>query len=307
RDQGQNQLVQGRGQIYLITQAFLQYHMRRWGLPGNLRCLVRMWPLSESDPELFSLGQLEIVTLEQDQLSILSCNPDQKREAGKILVYANLAKTIAQWRINQPDLKVESGIWDMRQRRAVRLGYIKASDGVLLSDGTHTPGRSYINGADELVLADSPLGGYELQAFTDYLPAQQKLPIKVSFNRASLDYNRQYLQRLYPGQDTVEAVFAVYLNRAAKLGPVQADKLAGFLDGRLEGQYSRLEILSAVRILADLGLCHYEKSGSISAIIHSEAEISAYSLSGTPYYMEGVAEKEILSAWETHMSRVLGW
>jgi hypothetical protein len=276
-------------------------------MPENLRYLVRMWPLLGPDQDLLNLSQLEIITLEQDQQPNFYHHPGLDSDDGQVWVYANLAKTVEEWHANRPGLHIESGLKDMSQRRAVHRRYISASAGVLLSDGTHTPGRTYVNTIDELVLADSPLGLYELAAFTDYLPARQELRIGVAFDRASLDYNRKYLQRLYPDQDTVDAVSTCYLHHAAKLGAVQPDGLVSAIGKLLEGQYSRSEILATLRILADLGLCRYEKSGSISAIILSEAEISAHSMAGTPYHMEGLAEKEILSAWEMQLSRVLGW
>jgi single-stranded-DNA-specific exonuclease len=303
----QNQLASGRGGIYLITRAFLQYYLRGRAMPENLRYMVRMWPLYGPDHDLSNLNQMEIITLEQDQQPIFYHHPGLDTDAGRVWVYANLAKTVEAWQTNRPGLHIESGLKDMSQRRAVHRHHISASAGGLLSDGTHTAGRTYINTIDELVLADSPLGLYELAAFTDYLPARQELRIGVAFDRASLDYNRKYLQRLYPDQDTVDAVRTCYLHHAAKLGAFQPDGLVNAIGGLLAGQYSRSEILATLRILADLGLCRYEKSGSISAIILSEAEISAHSMAGTPYHMEGLAEKEILSAWEMQLSRVLGW
>jgi single-stranded-DNA-specific exonuclease len=303
----QSQLDQGKPRIYLITQAFLQYYLRGQDMPKNLRYVVRMWPLSDPDPDLSRLGQLQIVTLAQAQRPLFFSNPGPDGTASRVLVYANRPTTIEQWQANRPALWVEAGLQDMKQRRAVRQLYISSRAGGLIIDGTHTPGSPYIDTIDELVLADSPLGLYELARFADYIPAGQEISIGVSFDRTSLDYNRSYLQRLYPDQAAVEAVLAGFMHSAATQVPTQNDRLVQLMSGRLKGKYSGLTIRAALRILADLGLYRYDKSGSISAINLSEAEIKAHSLASTPYYMEGVAEQDILTAWEMQLSSALGW
>ena len=302
----QKQLAQGAGMVFLITRSFLQYFQNSFSLPANLRFMVRMWPIAGQDEDLLNLGNCDIETIERmDKFSLYRSREIADR--GRVVVYANLSKTVNHLNNHHPGINIESGLMDMRQRRAVRKLYMGNAKGVLLSDGTHTAGWPHISEIDEIILADSPLGWYELASVTDYLSSSEGLRIGVTFEKTSLEYNRDFLNRLYPNIDTVQEFLSYYIKYTPGSSRVKVDELVSNIGIHLNKKYSRLEILSALRILADLGLCRFEKSGSIIAINFVNAENSATNICNTPYYLEGLAEKQVLTEWEMKLNNSLVW
>ena len=303
----QNQLAHGVGKVFMITRAYLDYCQQHLNLPANLRYMVRMWPAATPDPYLAGVENMEIETIEPVKKVTLCHSPGLDAREGRVMVYANLPATVKHFKNNYPEIRVESGLIDMRQRRSIRREYLADKGGILLSDGTHTAGWNQVRAFDDMILADSPLGLYELAAFTDCLTWGQELRIGVSFTRPNLEYNRNYLQRLYPDVNVVNEVEAYFRQNGSRKGRVRADEMLANLNMNTGKHYSRLEMLSILRILADLGLCRFQKSGSIMAINCEGAGKPVESLRNTPYYLEGLAEKQVFNDWEMLLNKELEW
>ncbi|MDD4802410.1 MAG: hypothetical protein PHF24_05645, partial [Syntrophomonas sp.] len=302
-----NQLIKGTGKVFPITQPLLDYFLNRYDLPLNLRYVIRLWPLDIIGADPLNNNQLEIMTIRDKFNHILYHRKEIPIISARYFVYANLAKTINTWREKYPYLKAEAGLKDMKQRRAVRREFIEAGTGILVSDGTHTSGWSGFGSVDEVILADSPLGSYELTPLRDWLPNNNEVKIGVAFDRTSIERNQKYLHQLYPDADTVQEVFDFYKDNKARLRSVSIDELSGKINSGLHRKYSRLNILSIVRILADLGLCRFEKSGSIMAINPLNNNNSLSSIIDSPYYREGLAEKKALLEWENKLKNSMVW
>jgi len=116
-----------------------------------------------------------------------------------------------------------------------------------------------------------------------------------------------YLRRIYPESIIVQTLIDYCLQECRRLGKEDVDKLVDRVGQHYKRQYSRLEILAVMRILADLGLCRFEKSGSIMAINSMEAARKSFDICKSPYYLEGLAEKQILADWEMELNRYLVW
>jgi hypothetical protein len=80
------------------------------------------------------------------------------------------------------------------------------------------------------------------------------------------------------------------------------DLLAG-LSKPLKREMSRLDLMPTLHILADLGLCQFQKSGSIMAITFISTDNVALQLDLSPYYWEGQKEKELLERWQQSMEK----
>ncbi|MEA4925600.1 MAG: single-stranded-DNA-specific exonuclease RecJ [Syntrophomonadaceae bacterium] len=309
KDLGLNRLIKGLGKVFLLTDAFLRYYRRRFELPGNLRQVVRMWPASsgKTDDYLSNYNHIQVDTWEQSTPLLFYRSREITDLQGNIWVYANKSKTVDYWNHNFAEISVESGIADMMQRRAVRQIYAAGNGGIILSDGTHTAGGAYIGSINRMILADPPLGLYEMAAFTDYLPVQTEIRVGVAFAPSDLGYNHRYLERLYPHRDTVDGVFKLLSRYRAVSSKIKTDYITAQIEIDSHHRFNRLEILSALRILADLDLCRFEKSGSIMAIYSDSAEKSLTHIGDTPYYLEGLAEKKILAYWERELNKALVW
>jgi len=303
----QNQLARGEGKVFLITMPFLDYLQNEVGLPDNLRYVVRMWPRADQDGHLSNHDHLELETLEQTAQLSLYRSGEIAPNKGHILIYANQSRTIRHWNDKYSIIAVESGIVEMSQRRAVRRMFSAGTSGIMLCDGTHTAGWPYTSEIDEMILADSPLGLYEMASFTDYMPAGQEMRVGVSFEKTDLTFNRKYLDRLYPDIDTVNTVMNLFMQYEDSRCGLEIDELISRTSKDGNRKYTRLEILSILRMLADLDLCRIEKSGSIRAIYSEDVEELVSKIGNTPYYREGLAEKQILADWEMELNKALVW
>ena len=303
RIQLQNQLARGVGKVFMITRAFLHYYQNHFNFPANLRYIVRMWPGAEDFPVA---ENVETETIEPAPKFTFYRSPGLAATQGRVLVYANLPKTVKLLKNNYPKIRVESGLMEMRQRRAIRREYLVDNGGVLLSDGTHTAGWNHIRAFDEMILADSPLGLFELAAYTDYLTGGGELRIGVAFEKGSLEYNRNYLQHLYPNIEVIKGVMT-YLRQNGDRQGVKMDGMPANLNMNTNKKQARLEMLSALRILADLGLCRFRKSGSIMPINREDTDSLLDIIGNSLYYLEGIAEKEVLNDWEMLLNKGLEW
>jgi len=305
-DEGVRQLRQGAARIFLTTQPFWQYYLARFEIPEQLRLLIKLWAESSLESQAEVPVAREYVHWELPREGIFLHQGLADHEAGTTVIYANRVETCRNYSEKYPCFPVEAGLKDMNARRMRRLDFWRLAKSGLISDGTHTPGRPYIERLDRLILADSPLGFYELAAWTDYLDRGQTLSVKVAFGPDRLEQNRRYLRRLYPPAGTVEDVLVAY-----RQIPVNTEvpilQLAEEIRNHLGGQHTLLEIRTTLRIAADLGLCRYEKSGSIMATKLLECSQPTQDWESSPYVMEGIAETKILADWEQELSRTMGW
>ncbi|NMC27223.1 MAG: hypothetical protein GYA42_03655, partial [Syntrophomonadaceae bacterium] len=300
------QLRQGAGRIFLTTQSFWQYYLARFELPDRLHLVVKLWSDSSLEGRAEEPGGREYVRWDLPREAICLRHGPADREAGTTVIYANRAETVRNYIGKYPHFPVEAGLKDMNTRRLRRRDFWRSAQSGLISDGTHTPGRPYIDRLDRLMLADSPLGFYELAAWTDYLERGQSLTVEVAFGPDRLERNRRYLRLLYPPAVRMEAVLEVYrqLYAGTEVHILQA---AETIHSHLGGQHTVLEIRTALRIAADLGLCRYEKSGSIMATKLLECSQPIEDWESSPYVMEGIAEYKILADWEQELSKTMGW
>lgn len=298
---------QGTNRVYITTLSYLHYYHLRFEMPENLRYIVRLWSTSRAGSFWDGLKRLEV---EDWQLAKVAIHPGSdflERSQGKTVMYANLAASVSYYREKYPLAHVESGLADPQARRKIRLDYLQDGEKLLISDGTHTPGRPYLSQLEKIVLADSPLGHYELAAWTDYLPSAQEMAVEVTFNREKLEYNRNYLRRLYPPVEVIEAVLSAYRGFSGSEAAIPAQQLGVSISRQLGGKYTGMEILASLRIAADLGLCRFEKSGSIMAAKQLRDHDQHLDSEASPYLLEGKAELEMLADWELELNRAMGW
>lgn len=304
---GLNQLSQGAGKVFLITDAFLHYVCRKFKLPDNLRYVVQMWPTSGEHDILSQYSHITMDSVGQNPPMFFYRTQGLASLGGNVWVYANKAKTVRYLSDKLSGISVESGLSDMIKRRAVRRAYAAGAGGVILTDGTHTAGGAYIGSISQIILADPPLGLYEMASFTDYMPVEAEVSVGVAFAPSDISNNHRYLERLYPSQDKVDGLLKLFWRYTTRQPKIRTENLTAQIEIDSQHQFDRLEILSVLRILADLGLCGFEKSGSIMAIYSDSAGKSLCNIGDSPYYQEGLAEKKILAEWEMKLNKSLVW
>ncbi len=303
---GQDQLTRGVDKVFVTTESFMQYYHNKFDLPPGLEYILRLWPMAQTDHIISNPAHYEIENIVSGHNYVLY-RTNAPLNGNRALLYANLTKTINMLRHDYPEMQVEAGLTDMRQRRAARRDFMGLASGILVSDGTHTSGYPGIGGINEVILADSPMGRYELEPFNECWSPNNEKKVGIAFDSTSIKHNRVILDRLYPGADKIQAVLTFYVQNRQKLRSENIDSLAGKISAGLGQAYSRMEMQAIMRVWGDLGLCRMEKSGSIMAINSIGLDKISSSICNSPYFLEGLAEKRVLAEWEMELNKYLAW
>lgn len=306
RDYVQQQFLRGEPRIYLSTQGFISYYRTAelqsvyaaGGIfPKDLCLAVDFWPVENADGDVLKGLPLErcIIPMPR-QMSFLFTEKSAFQQAGQGVVYANLPSTV-QGLINSiTNAEIEAGINELGRRKAARRRFCKAPSGTLVIDGTHPDEFLQLGSIHNIMLADSPFGQYELAAVTDYLD-DEEIAVACSFTTADLKKNQSYLDRIYPEGEPVQKIWQRLQKYGMATMRATEEQLAARLAADLGRDFRALDLLAALHILADLGLCQFEKSGSIIAIKFISDKNSDFNMARSPYYWEGRAEKAIWESW----------
>jgi single-stranded-DNA-specific exonuclease len=312
RSNALQQFQQGEARVFITTQAFLDYlgaKQRRAGsggqaiLPANLRAMVYLWPLSVDETSFMDEQKLDIYKIDiNPHLRFHVTNAGDAGETGHRIAYVNRPTTVKTLLRKQPQAEIESGLKDPQLRRTTRQRFRTSRSGLLLVDGTHPPGSGQLGEIEDFILMDSPFAHYELAAVADYVD-NMDLQLHYAFKAADINRNRDYLQHIYPEAATVQAIWQALLGYRQKSLRLREDDLLAGLSNPLKRDISRLDLMSTLHILADLGLCRFQKSGSIMAITFISTDNVALQLDLSPYYWEGQKEKELLERWQQSMEK----
>jgi single-stranded-DNA-specific exonuclease len=122
RLQGENQFSQGLGKVFAVTGSFLQYYQTKFNLPASLHYILRLWPSANADmiPSYAGDRQIDSIGASYNYSMYRSTLP---LNSGRALCYANLNRTLTYLRDFYPEVKIEAGLTDMRQRRMVGRRY----------------------------------------------------------------------------------------------------------------------------------------------------------------------------------------
>ena len=298
-----DELSRGRNYIYLSTIAFFKYYMRTRNLPQNLKYIFYLWP-NHSDEHineylqgrnLYSLGIIE-------ESRIMSGRPDFAK-GRRVLVYANRNTTLRSFASARQPLSIEAGVNDMRKRNTIRRNFLQAPEGILLSDGVNT-GTARLTNTD-VYFADIPYSMYEAQMVMDQLAAGEDKEAWALFNDDDLDFNRHYLKRTYPNAELIQKVLAYFKKLQRNQLNTDIDKLCSSIGDYLQSDFKSADLIPVLHIMAELGLCEYQKKGSIMAIKFIKSRNSTVNLGDSLYYLEGQVEKKEFNRWERELNKKL--
>ena len=310
RNLTQKQFAAGEARIFLSTQAFLDYYWVRGANPGNgdrhalptaLHYALALWPVEHASLNILEESGVEVCSINIDQhISRVSQVEGEYNPTSRGIVYANRASTIQGLNKSIINMEIEAGINDARQRKVARQRFKQTADGLLLMDGTHPDSLAQLGTIQDIMLADSPFGQYELAAATDYME-DEKITVSWSFASDDLKKNHNYLERIYPEQELLQLIWQQMLKYGRSMLRTTEEQLAARLATDISRDLRPLDLLPALNILADLGLCQFEKSGSIIAIklINTHADLN---MANSPYYWEGRGEKILLEKWAQRLN-----
>lgn len=294
---------QGEAKIYLSTQAYLEYLLgpmnclsTPMSIPPNLNAVVSFWPAAEASTSFIKDQNLNIFNIRLSSQLHLQKSSDAEIPSGRSIIYVNWPASVKNIIKQYPQAEVEAGVTDPRLRRNIRQRFRNSRVGLLLVDGTHPVGPGQLGEIDKLILRDSPFADYELAAVADYVD-NPDLPLQLAFTTEDIDRNFRYLQRVYPEPTKLELIWRSLLGYGHKKLRLDEKEILTWLVKELNTEISSLELMSAVRIMSDLDLCQFQKSGSIMAIYFHSTQKDALQPQFSPYFQEGKKEKEQLQRW----------
>lgn len=286
---------QSANRVFMVTTAFIKHYLKNHSLPAKLKTIFFVFPDQLLKELLTNYPDLSIYTVVTDSSSPLLIGSKNIFAEKRILLYAN-RKTTLQSVINQKgNYSIEAGINDIRQRKAIRRRFVQ-SGGVLISDGANVS----IAGLDNIKVfyADAPYSIYEARMVIDQLAAGEEKEAGILFSKKDLDFNRYYLQRIYPDIDLLRGVLS-YLQDAPK-NPItiSMEDLSASLKVYLNKDVNHLDIIPALGIMDELGLCQCKKKGSIMAIKYLGSDKPTVNVRESIYYQEGQLEKKEFNRFE---------
>lgn len=315
RNSARQQLAAGQARVFLSTQAFWDYYDRgtnprcgnRNTLPAALRYALALWPAEHASLNVLEESGVEVCIIDSNQYISLNTQVVWEHKPGaKGVVYANRASTIQGLNKSITNIEIEAGINDVRQRKTARQRFSKTAAGLLLMDGTHPDRMAQLGTIQEIILADSPFGHYELAAATDYMEDEQ-ISVSWSFAPDDLTKNRSYLERIYPDQQLLQLIWQQMQSYSRSVIRTTQEKLAARLAADTGRDLRPLDLLPVLHILADLDLCRFEKSGSIIEIKLISTNVAELNVDNSPYYWEGQREKALLKKWAQSLNNNLVW
>ncbi|HWQ75108.1 MAG TPA: single-stranded-DNA-specific exonuclease RecJ [Syntrophomonas sp.] len=306
------QFNRGDRKIYLTTRAFIAWleEMENRGnlrvtIPPDLKTVVNFWMENDTDNGLLAGHNPDIFNLASGFR--ISSSPTNNAGAGpgRSIIYANRPATVKDLVKRYPDAHIEAGSSDAEQRRDSRRQFRNCRDGLLLVDGSHPSGPGRLGWIDRFTLQDSPFAYYELAAVADYID-NDELPLNLAFAATDLERNFQHLQRIYPEPRRLELIWQALLDRGGSSLRIDTKELALRIGKATGSAADSLEMTSVLHILSDLGLCQFQKSGSIMAIYFHSTQKDALQPEFSPYFREGESEKALLQDWRAFCEKYTG-
>ena len=120
-----------------------------------------------------------------------------------------------------------------------------------------------------------------------------------------MDFNRHYLKRTYPNAELIQKVLAYFKKLQRNQLNTDIDKLCSSIGDYLQSDFKSADLVPALHIMAELGLCEYQKKGSIMAIKFIKSRNSTVNLGDSLYYLEGQVEKKEFNRWERELNKKL--
>lgn len=278
-------LKQEKCQIFLTTETFFQYYIYNLEFSKHFHKFV-LWP-----------GRTFSATMRPDAHTFIcfdSMQPPQFSRAVKSagtncrkLIYTNRKKTLQDTSRRLGGV-VEAGVSSIADRTRIREQYLSREETCLLWDGVFGGGLPLV-AADQVWFKDAPFGLYEVKnSMAQIEGANPK--IDMCFDDDSLEFNRAYLDSLYPDQDAVLSLYSSLQKQSERFRVSSASVKGGHNGG---GTLRELKFRSGLHILNDLGLCDYTFSDGWYEISVSEPGRGGIDMEQSPFFLEGLAEKKL--------------
>ncbi len=297
RQAAEDMLERQAPRLFITTEAYWRSLLEKKPGIDSALCAVYWWPLEEDRAGRKNAESAYIYSLNPEQLHWQKAEDSWEGEHDKWMYYTNRAATLNRASVPGKLRYHEAGIEDGSRRREARKAFTASSNGILLSDGSHTPDIEYIAVADALYLADCPFGLYELAPLIPEKCPENGLPVCLAYGSSDIESNWQFIMRSYPEQERVQQLWEHFLDaRLSRIEIKHQDLLASF--GHVSGRMLKLwEMRPMLQVLEDHGLCIYHIKGSIITIIIEDRQGAVYTDLTSPLFAERQAEIQCFEHW----------
>lgn len=296
REESEELLSSAYPGVYLISQAYLRYYLRKKDLPANLSYIVVLCPedLPDNIWESIKKHEVEVEHFYPSQILNYKRTDDIKSLLDKSVVYTNRKSTIEQVSTNIYDPIVEAGINDYTLRERLRKEFEQNKKRTFFSDGVLINLYGEISEVEKIILADAPFGKFEIISLYNQVAASRDIELYISFKESDIENNKQYLNGIFPDISLIKATIAYFQKR--KYSHIIENELilANALGKEINKQIKPWNLYPILHILVDLGLCQMKKQGSMIEIKFLAVQNSQLDISNSPYYLEGIEEKNSL-------------
>ncbi|QGT99111.1 Single-stranded-DNA-specific exonuclease RecJ [Candidatus Syntrophocurvum alkaliphilum] len=308
RKRTEEQLVNEEPKVFLTTTAYLEYYLKKRQLPSVLKYLVFIWQKVDLDKWLNLQKRYKIDTIDFP-LANFSWQPKKPliEPTNYTIIYANRSNTISKIKEKFKNVNIEAGVKENLKRKVIRQRFISSQPSILLVDGSYTDKTIETKNIKEIFLANAPFGEYELMSVADQMCATSEMEVVVLFSDNEVNLNKNYLNRKYPNHDLVKNALSYFKYRSDLLINEDKDSLAQKMANYMKCDFTVFDLIPILNILMDLGLCHVEKNGSIISIKFFKSVEAVLNLYDSPYYLEGIAEKEAFCKFEKVLNNVIKW
>ncbi len=305
RKMNEDEFINGRNKIYVMSVPYLRYFLENKQLPGKLRLLVQAWPDTIEENLLYWIRNCEIETIEETikntewtAAHVISDYP------GRTLIYANRKKTIQNIVKQFPGSKVEAGLANISERRKIRQDFWQTRSSALVTDGAYSGCNTYDLEFDQILFADAPFSHYEARFVLEQVK-EDCLTAGVLFTSRDIKLNRNFLNRMYPEPEILEAVLEYF--QYCEKNPINMEitDLALMIGKYVGKAFSPFDLFPVLYILIDLGLCQIDKKGSIIEIKCKSVEKTHLTTNRSPYYLEGKHEKKAFARLVDDLNKIL--
>lgn len=299
-------LSTGFSSVYLTTDAYLQYFLKHQHMPENLQYIAHFHAGQDAPTDSCLAPHHELIPIfpALNQVIWYRAQPGNLPQE-KLVVYVNRSKSIQQWRTIGTVIFCEAGVTDWNQRASIRRAFNRSDKGILITDG-YASGWP-LPGTNGLLLADAPFSAPEMGHILAHICETPKTLVGILFDDADMESNMAYLERTYPDVTTVKGVVQALVVPGRETLEDNMENICRLVSARTEIPISPTKLVSALRILTDLGLCQCKKKGSIMAIKFMRHQKTTFHIAESPYFQEGLVEKKACQEWINQLKNTVTW
>lgn len=221
------------------------------------------------------------------------------------IIYVNRPTTLRQLQDWWPEAIVDAGISDRQLSRKRQRQFWQQPGQLLLTDGHLFPGTdSWFGSEGALYWSDLPFSQEEFAMVMEPLGLAGK--VKVLFKQEDMWFNQQFLERQCPVADDLNKVWQRLLLQRRTVLSWPRLGWQDFWSKVLKRPVKWAEVLNALRVLEDLGLCRLEKKGSIIETTLQEHN-QPLNLESSLLYKESLAEKEAFDGFAQQVIKSMNW